>query len=79
MCTAAYREALTRDFSSATVPSATASSATPPAPGLTSESSQHPAAEAGGKGMVGQPLRCPLTGPLLAAKQPGRVPAGQGV
>ena len=71
MCTAAYREALTRDFSS-TAPSA-------PAPGLTSESSQRPAAEVGGEGMVGQPLRCPLTGPLLAAKQPGRVPAGKGV
>jgi hypothetical protein len=73
MCTAAYREALTRDFSS------TAPSAPAPAPGLTSESSQRPAAEVGGEGMVGQPLRCPLTGPLLAAKQPGRVPAGEGV
>ena len=69
MCTDAYREALTRDFSSTA----------PPAPAPASESGQRPAAEAGGEGMVGQPLRCPLTGPLLAAKQPGRVPAGEGV
>jgi len=67
MCTDAYREALTRGLSSTASPA--------PAPA----SSQHQAAEAGGEGMVGQPLRCPLTGPLLAAKQPGRVPAGKGV
>jgi hypothetical protein len=76
MCTDAYREALTRDFL-ATAPSAMAPSA--PAPGLASESGQRPAAEVGGAGMLGLPLRCPLTGRLLAAKQPGRVPAGEGV
>jgi hypothetical protein len=49
MCTDAYREALTRDFSS------TASSALAP----TSASSQCQAAEVGREAIVGRPLQCP--------------------